>query len=112
MMIAPPIAIDVPLRADEDGRLLVGDTRATLDSLIGFYRLGESPENLHDGFPTVPLAHIYAVIAYYLANQTEVDAYLVGREAEAERIRQEWEARHPAPSRVELENRVRYIPIK
>ncbi|MDX2136896.1 MAG: DUF433 domain-containing protein [Chloroflexota bacterium] len=74
MMMAFPETVTLPLHMDEPGAIRVSDTRVTLDVLIAFYRQGESPEALHDGFPTVPLADIYAVIAYYLANQAEVDA--------------------------------------
>lgn len=101
-MIVTPVAVDVPLHTDEHGRMLVGNTRVTLDSLIGFYRQGETAEDLHEGFPTVPLAHIYAVIAYYLANEAEVDAYLKAREEIAERVRHEWESRNPPPTKAEL----------
>jgi hypothetical protein len=50
---------------------------------------------LHAGFPTVPLSDIYAVIAYYLSHRAEVDSYLKRRIDEAERIRQEVEAKYP-----------------
>ena len=101
-MIALPAALDVPLKEDQDGNIRVSGTRVTLDTIIGFYRQGETPEDLHEGFPTVPLADIYAVIAYYLANQDEVDAYLKQRDEEAERVRQEWETRNPPPTKAEL----------
>lgn len=101
-MIALPETVTLPLKMDERGAIRVSGTRVTLDTLIGFYRQGETPEDLHEGFPTVPLADIYAVIAYYLAHQAEIDAYLKRRDEEAERIRQEWEARNPPPTKVEL----------
>jgi uncharacterized protein (DUF433 family) len=94
-MIDIPEVVELPLHKDEDDNIRVSGTRVTLDTIIGFYRQGETPEDLHEGFPTVPLADIYAVIAYYLAHQNEVDAYLKRRDEEGERIRQEWEAEHP-----------------
>ena len=101
-MIALPEAVPLPLVLDEHGTIRVSGTRVTLDTLIGFYRQGETPENLHEGFPTVPLADIYAVIAYYLSHQAELDAYLKQRAEEADRIRREWETRHPPPTKAEL----------
>jgi uncharacterized protein (DUF433 family) len=101
-MIALPETVTLPLQLDEHGAIRVSGTRVTLDTLIGFYRQGETPEDLHEGFPTVPLADIYAVISYYLAHRDEVDAYLKRRNEEAGRIRQEWEARNPPPTKAEL----------
>lgn len=101
-MLAMPVALEVPLRMDQDGTIRVSDTRVTLDTLIGFYRQGESPEALHDGFPTVPLADIYAVIAYYLTHEDEVNDYLKQRDESAEHIRQEWGAGQTSATKAEL----------
>lgn len=97
----------IPLRTDEHGTILVANTRVTLDSIVNFYLQGESPEDLHRGFPTVPLSDVYAVIAYYLAHRAEVDAYLKRRNDEAERIRQEVEERYPPKvTRADLQARL------
>jgi uncharacterized protein (DUF433 family) len=101
-MIALPETVALPLKLDEHGAIRVSGTRVTLDTLIGFYQQGETPEALHQGFSTVPLADIYAVIAYYLAHQTEIDAYLKLRDEQAERVRREWETRNPPPTKAEL----------
>ena len=102
-MINTPIAIDVPLRTDADGVIRVGNTRVTLHTLIGFYNSGETPEDLHDGFPTVSLADIYAVVAYYLANRETVDAYLHEIDVEAERVRREIEANYTPEQKARTE---------
>jgi uncharacterized protein (DUF433 family) len=102
MMIDIPEVVALPLKEDKDGNIRVSGTRVTLDTIIGFYRQGETPEDLHEGFPTVPLADIYAVISYYLAHQDEIDAYLKQRDEKAERIRQEWETKNPPPTKAEL----------
>ena len=39
---------------------------------------------------------MYSVITYYLRRKPEVDAYLKGREALAERVREEVERRFPS----------------
>ena len=101
-MIALPESGALPLKLDAHGTIRVSGTRVTLESLIGFYRQGETAEDLHDGFPTVPLADIHTVIAYYLAHQAEVDTYLAEQDAAAEQVRREWEARNPPPSKAEL----------
>ena len=102
-MINTPITIDVPLRTDADGVIRVGNTRVTLHTLIGFYKSGQTPEDLHDGFATVSLADIYAVVAYYLANRDTVDEYLHQIDIEAEQIRREIEANYSPEQKARLE---------
>lgn len=87
--------LEVPLRTDESGAMRVAGTRVTLDTLIARYHQGDTPEMIHEGFPTVALSDIYAVVAYYLAHQSDMDTYLQHRNAEAERIRREVEAGYP-----------------
>jgi uncharacterized protein (DUF433 family) len=90
MTDAPTLTI--PLRTDAHGAIRLGGTRVTLDTIIARYHQEDTPEAIHEGFPTITLSDIYAVIAYYLANRDEVDAYLERRREEGERIRQEVEA--------------------
>lgn len=47
-------------------------------------------------YPSVPLADVYAVIAYYLRHKAEVDAYLGERERLATRVRAEVARRFPS----------------
>lgn len=94
-MIANEPTITIPLRTDEHGTIYVGSTRVTLDSIVNFYLQGETPEDLHQGFSTVALADIYAVIAYYLTHRADVDAYLKQRTEEAARIQKDIEAAYP-----------------
>ena len=84
--------LSIPLQTDEHGTIRVGGTRVTLDTIIARHAQEDTPEAIHEGFPTVSLSDIYAVIAYYLANKNEIDSYLERRRAEGERIRREVEA--------------------
>ena len=84
--------LDVPIRVEADGTRRVGRTRVTLDVLLGKYQLGETPESLVQAFPTLRLDEVYAVIAWYLANREEVDAYLAQRQQEGEELRRKIEA--------------------
>ena len=59
-------------------------SRITLDTLVGFFKQGETVEDLADGFPTLSIEQIKAVINWYLTHQREADEYLRGGEAEAE----------------------------
>lgn len=61
---------------------------------------GPDPEAIVHGYSTLKLADVYDVIAYYLRHREEIDEYLRGRRAEAEKLREEIEAKQP--SRTEL----------
>ncbi len=99
-MAVPPPAVAIPIQADADGTIRVGGTRVTLETVIASYQQGETPERIHEGFPTLKLADIYAVITYYLNHQEEVDAYMRQQEEDGERIRRELEAKRPDMFRV------------
>jgi hypothetical protein len=71
---------------------------------------GDSPEQILEGFPSLILADIYAVIAYYLNHKDEIDAYLRRRDAEAERIHREIEAKRPDMFRLQRQLRERIKP--
>jgi uncharacterized protein (DUF433 family) len=63
-----------------DGTYYVAGTRVSLDSLILAFRRGESPETICQNFEILQLEEVYGVIAYYLGNQAELDAYLLRQE--------------------------------
>jgi uncharacterized protein (DUF433 family) len=85
----------VPLRMDEHGAVRVGDTRVQLDMVIWEFQNGACPEEVVLNYPTLQLADVYAVFAYYLRHQEEVDTYLQEGERAAEQLRQEIEAKQP-----------------
>ena len=84
-----------PLRVDNSGTVRVGDSRVTLDILVGAFKLGASAEEIAEQYPTVRLCDVHSVLGYYLRRQDEVDEYLNAREADAKRIRLEVEQRFP-----------------
>ena len=59
-----------------DGSYCVVGTRISLDSIVHAFRRGESPETICQNFELVRLEEVYGAIAYYLANQADIDAYL------------------------------------
>ena len=93
-----------PLRVDEHGVVRVGDSQVLLDVVIREFNNGAEPEAIAHGFPTLNLADVYGVIAYYLRHREEVDAYLHTRRHEAETLRQEIEAQQP--DRLELRDKL------
>jgi uncharacterized protein (DUF433 family) len=77
-----------PLRWDSLGALRVGRSRVLVELVIHAFQDGATPEAIAQRYPTVTLADIYAVIAYYLRHREEIEAYLDAREQRAEEVRQ------------------------
>ncbi|MEO1287093.1 MAG: DUF433 domain-containing protein [Chloroflexota bacterium] len=93
-MIHTPAAVAVPLRTDEHGVIRISQTRVTLVTVINRYKAGDSIETLHESFDAVSLSELYAVIAYYLANQVTIDDYIKQIEDVAQQTKQDWENRY------------------
>jgi uncharacterized protein (DUF433 family) len=91
-------AVPVPLHGDDRGGFRVGASRVLLDVVIGEFENGASPEEMVHNYPTLQLADVYAVIAYYLRHREAVDSYLRARGEMAETLRQEIEAKQGDPS--------------
>jgi uncharacterized protein (DUF433 family) len=85
----------VPLNWGEQGVLRVGPTRVSLDTVIYAYKQGATPEEIVADYSALDLSDVYAVIAYYLQNQAEVEDYLRQREAQREEVRLQMDSRFP-----------------
>jgi uncharacterized protein (DUF433 family) len=79
----------LPLRIDADGVARVGKTRVTLDTVIGAFVEGATAEEIAHRYPSVELADVYSVIAYYLRHRPEVEEYLHRRRQEAAQVQQQ-----------------------
>jgi uncharacterized protein (DUF433 family) len=71
-------------------------TRISLDSVVYAFRQGLSPESIAQAFPLLNLEQIYGAIAFYLANRTEIDAYLAAEEAAFDAMPQPLQSSDPA----------------
>jgi uncharacterized protein (DUF433 family) len=87
-------AVSVPLSMDATGTVRVHGTRLTLDTVLGAYERGDTPEEIVEGFPDLSLADVHAIIAYYLRHREEVDAYLAEGDAIGAEMRKKLEALH------------------
>jgi len=97
------LAEPAPLKADAHGVIRVGDTRVPLATIVLAFHQGTTAETIVQQYPSLTLADVYAVIGYYLRHQDEVDAYLIEQQQEADKIRQQNEARfNPAGIRSRL----------
>jgi uncharacterized protein (DUF433 family) len=85
----------VPLVRDVAGRLMISGTRVPLDTLVVAFERGDSPEAIHESYPTVALGDIYAVFTYCVRHRAEVNAYLAHRGRQRARTRAEVETRFP-----------------
>lgn len=83
----------VPLATDVDGVVRVGTTRVTLDTVVAAFHEGATAEEISQQYPTLRLADVYSVIAYYLRHRTTVDTYLGARTRLGEEMRRENEGR-------------------
>lgn len=92
LVIQPEVA---PLQFDNHGVCRVSGTRVTLESLIHAFQRGAAAEEIVQQYPTVPLADVYATIAYYLKHRGEVDAYLQKAEDETDQVLREVRSRFP-----------------
>ena len=90
------VADPVPLQMNSDGVLRVGGTRVTLDTVVGAFEDGATPEEIVHQYPTLDLADVYAVLGYYLRHRAEVEVYLHRRRQQAQQVRQQNEARFPS----------------
>lgn len=87
--------LPVPIQIDAHGVARVGGTRVTLESVMGVFKQGSSPEEIVSSFPTLKLADVYAVLTFYLKNREQVEQYLDEAERQGEAIRREIEAHYP-----------------
>lgn len=65
----------------------ITDKRISLDSIVYAFRRGQSPESIRRSFPLLILEEIYGAITFYLANQKEINNYLLKEETEFEKMR-------------------------
>ena len=95
------------LTQDRDGFIHLTGHRIGLNHVVTLYRDERyTPEMLADHFPTLTLAQIHKVIAFYLENQDEADGYVSQCLAEVER--QAADAQ-PGPTGEELRRRMEAI---
>jgi uncharacterized protein (DUF433 family) len=73
-----------------EGVYWVAATRVTLDSIVYAFLAGQTAESIAQSFPVLTLEQVYGAITFYLANRSDIDAYLRREEAEFETLRQTW----------------------
>src|SRR5258708_4726029 len=91
------------LSEDEGGFIHLSGHRLGLHHVVYLYNEGHSAEMLAAHYPSLPLSVAHKVIAFYIENSAEVDAYVARHDKEMER---QISAANPPPSVAELRTRL------
>ena len=94
----------VPLHYTSDGNVRVIGSHVTLMTIVIRFRVGDKVEEIHEGFPSVTIPDINAIICWYLNHRAEADEYIREVEAEGEKLRKEIESR---PESIAFNERLR-----
>jgi uncharacterized protein (DUF433 family) len=101
---------DLPefLTRNQYGEIRLTGHRVGLLHIVDRYNEGCSAEAIVCEYPTLTLASVHKVIAFYLENQGDVDAYIAATRAEIER-----QAAQPShgPNMVELRKRLEAMRV-
>ena len=91
------------LTEQAEGSVRLTGHRISLEHVVYFYNQGYAPEMLLGQFPSLSLALIHKIIAFYLGHQAEVDLYVSNRQSGVEEQRSAVPA---SPDLIELRRRV------
>ena len=89
MAVLELLALAAPIRTNEAGVLLVGESRVRLDTVVTAYAMGSDAEDICMKFDSLELNEVYSVLGYYLRNKIELDIALNLERQRAEVIIQE-----------------------
>ena len=71
-----------------NGRPCITGTSVSVRTIAVWHKMGSSPEDIAREISHLNLAQIHAALAYYYANQPEIDADIESEAREAERLEQ------------------------
>ena len=78
------------------GRPRIAGTGVTVNRVIGWYKLGLTPEEIGDRIGHLDLAQVHAALAYYHANRELMEADLAAEEADDDEAERAYLARRLA----------------
>ena len=85
----PDLLVQTP-----EGPLRIVGTRLALDSVIHAFHDGATPEEICQDFPTLSLAQVYDLLAFYLNHREDVDRYLTEQQHLGATLQQELRSRY------------------
>ena len=68
------------------GRPRIAGTGVTVQSIVGWYKLGLTPEEICDNYGHLSLAQVHAALTYYHANRDQIESAIAADEAEGDRL--------------------------
>jgi uncharacterized protein (DUF433 family) len=71
------------------GRPRITGTGVSVRRIVGWYKLGMTPEEIAAEIPHLELAQVHAALSYYHANRVELETAIAAEEAEADRLEHE-----------------------
>ncbi|MGB7070539.1 MAG: DUF433 domain-containing protein [Pyrinomonadaceae bacterium] len=83
------VAIDSLLVSSPEirnGRPRIAGTGVTVHRVVSWYKLGHDAEEIARRYGHITVAQVYAALAFYHANRTEIDADIEADAVEADRL--------------------------
>lgn len=71
------------------GRPRIAETGVTVRRIVGWYKLGLTPEEIADRIGHLSLAQVHAALAYYHANREEIETDIAAEDIEADHLERE-----------------------
>jgi uncharacterized protein (DUF433 family) len=65
----------------------IANSRISLDSIVYAYWNGQTAESIAQSFAGLTLEQVHGALAFYLAHQSEIDAYLRAAQSEFDAMR-------------------------
>ena len=72
-----------------NGRPCIAGTGISVHRIVGWYKLGLTPEQIVDRIGHISMAQVHAALAYYHGNQEEIESDIAAERAEAEKLQHE-----------------------
>ena len=67
----------------------IAGTGVTVRTLVRWYKLWMSPEEIAADYPHLELSQVYAALTYYHANRAEMEREMAAEEADSDRLEEE-----------------------
>src|SRR5438067_3751945 len=86
--------LDIGTLIDRDpqirgGRPKIAGTGFTVRNVVGWYKMGMSPEEIALEYPHLALAQVHAALAYYHANREEIEADTAHEDSKAAELEEQ-----------------------
>jgi uncharacterized protein (DUF433 family) len=87
----------------------IAGTRVGIETVVGDYLEGASPEEIVIRYPTLSLEQVHATITYYLAHRETVESYVARVREQQNEV---WEAQQHTPSALVISLRERLSQLE